>query len=187
MTTPTRPGFDPSRLAAARAQIRGLLVATAVSGIVVGVIALVWPGPTLLVVAVLFGISLIVTGAYRLTFAVLTHELSTGIRVLFGALGALIVLAGIICLLDPAESLVLLAVMVGIGWIFQGIHDLTSHRSGTHGAPRWVMIGSAVVSIVAGIVVIALPGLAIGTFLLVGAILLIIVSVVNLITLPRRA
>lgn len=182
----SRSGFDPSRLAAARAQIRGLLIATAVLGIVVGVIALVWPGPTLLVVAVLFGISLIVTGAYRLSVAFVAHGLSTGMRLLFGALGAIILIAGVIGLFDPAESLILLALMIGIGWIVQGVHDLASHSTGTHGTPRWIMIGSGIVSVVAGVVVITLPGLAIGTFLVIGAILLIVVSAVNLVTLPRR-
>ena len=178
--------LDVDRLSAARARIRGLLVATAVLGIVVGVIALVWPGPTLVVVAVLFGISLIVTGVYRLSVAFLAPGLSTGIRVLFGGLGLLIVLAGLLCLSDPAESLVLLAIVIGVSWIVQGVHDLVSRRVDTHGVPHWLMIASAVVSILAGVVVIALPGLAIGTFLVVGAILLIVVSVINLITIPRR-
>lgn len=178
--------LDVDRLAAARARIRGFLVATAVLGVVVGVIALVWPGPTLLVVAVLFGISLIVTGVYRLSVAFLAPGLSTGVRVLFGVLGLLIVLAGVLCLSDPAESLVLLAIVIGVSWIVQGVHDLLSRRVDTHGVPHWLMIASAVVSILAGVVVITLPGLAIGTFLVVGAILLIVVSVINLVTIPRR-
>ena len=52
--------------------------------------------------------------------------------------------------------------------------------------PRWVLVVSGVVSIIAGIVVITLPGLAIGTFITFGASLLIVVSVVNLLTLPRK-
>lgn len=183
----TTTGSDRSeRLAAARARLRGLLVATAVLGVVVGLIALVWPGPTLLVVAVLFGISLVVTGAYRLSVAFLAPGLSAGVRAVFGVLGLVILVAGVLCLADPAESLVLLAIVIGVSWIMQGVHDLVSRRVDTHGVPHWLMIASAVVSILAGVVVIALPGLAISTFLVVGAILLIVVSVINLITIPRR-
>ncbi|MGZ8177364.1 HdeD family acid-resistance protein [Williamsia sp. SKLECPSW1] len=178
--------IGPDRLAAARARLRGLLVSVAVLGIVMGIIALVWPGPTLLVVAVLFGISLIVTGAYRLSVAFLAPGLSTGVRAVFGVLGLVILVAGVVCLADPAESLVLLAVVIGVGWIIQGVHDLVSHRVDTNGVPHWVMIGSGVVSVLAGVVVITLPGLAISTFLVVGAILLIVVSAINLITVPRR-
>ncbi len=190
MTTPTAspqfPGTPhvPDQL---RNALRGSLIATAVLGIVLGVIALAWPGPTLLVVAVLFGISLIVTGIYRLSIAFFASAAPGGVRAFYGVVGAFILIAGVVCLIDPAESLVLLAAVIGVGWIFQGVHDLMSQRSGSHNVPKWFMIGSGVVSILAGIVVITLPGLAIGTFLIVGAILLIVVSVVNLLTLPRKA
>lgn len=189
MSTPTPsaqfPGGThvPDQL---RNAVRASLVTTAVLGIVLGVIALVWPGPTLLVVAILFGVSLIVTGAYRLAIAFFASAAPGGVRVFYGVVGAIILVAGIICLFDPAESLVLLAVVIGVGWIFQGVHDLMSQRSGSHNVPKWFLIGSGVISIIAGIVVITLPGLAIGTFITFGAILLIVVSVVNLLTLPRK-
>ncbi|SIR65594.1 HdeD family acid-resistance protein [Williamsia sterculiae] len=174
-----------SGLDALRARIRGPLIGAAVLGILLGIIALVWPGPTLLVVAVLFGISLIVAGGFRVSVAVFGTALPSGLRALFGVLGVLIIIVGIICLFDPAESLVLLALTIGIGWIFQGVHELMSDRP--LGAPRWLTIASGVISILAGIVVIASPALAVGTFLTLGAILLIVVSVANLCTLARRA
>jgi hypothetical protein len=43
-----------------------------------------------------------------------------------------------------------------------------------------------VVSIVAGVAAFLLPGLAVATFLIFGAVLLIAVSVSTLLTLPRR-
>ncbi|MBJ7289634.1 DUF308 domain-containing protein [Williamsia sp.] len=183
MTTPTTSPHFPDQI---RNAVRAGLISTSVLGIVLGIIALVWPGPTLLVVAVLFGISLILTGAYRLSIAFSAKGLPTGLRVVFGVVGAIILIAGVLCLFDPAESLVLLAIVIGVGWIFQGVHDLMSDRAGTHNVPRWVLVLSGAISIIAGIVVITLPGLAIGTFITFGAILLIVVSVVNLLTLPRK-
>lgn len=97
------------------------------------------------------------------------------------------VIVGIICLADAAGTLVFLAVLIGIAWIFNGVHDLMSGFAGATHAPRWMAIVAGVVSIIAGIVVFALPGLAIATFVTVGAILLIVVSFATLFALPRRA
>lgn len=169
-----------------RNAVRAGLIASAVIGIIIGIVALIWPEPTLVVVAVLFGITLIFTGIYRLTMAFSAKLLPTGLRVFLGLMGAIILIAGIVCLFNPAESLVLLAIVIGISWIFQGIQEIAAGLGGALYAPKWFLIGSGVISLIAGIVVLFLPGAAITTFLIVGAILLIVVSVVTLLTLPRE-
>ncbi|MFJ6094599.1 HdeD family acid-resistance protein [Williamsia muralis] len=170
-----------------RNAVRAGLIASAIIGIIVGIVALVWPEPTLLVVALLFGITLIFTGVYRLTVAFSAKLLPTSMRVFFGIMGAIVLIAGIICLFNPGESLVLLAIVIGVGWIFQGAQEIAAGLAGAHYAPKWFLIGSGVFSVVAGIIVLFLPGAAIATFLIVGAILLVVVSVVTLLTLPRAA
>lgn len=169
-----------------RNAVRAGLIATAVIGIIIGIVALIWPEPTLVVVAVLFGITLIFTGIYRLSMAFSAKLLPTGLRVFLGLMGAIILIAGIVCLFNPAESLVLLAIVIGISWIFQGIQEIAAGFGGALYAPKWFLIGSGVISLIAGIVVLFLPGAAVTTFLIVGAILLIVVSVVTLLTLPRE-
>ena len=111
--------------------------------------------------------------------------LPTGLRVFLGVMGAIILIAGIICLFHPGESLLLLAIVIGVGWIFQGVQEVAAGLAGAHYAPKWFLIGSGAFSIIAGIVVLCLPSVAIATFLIVGAILLVIVSVITLFTLPR--
>ncbi|MBT0567431.1 HdeD family acid-resistance protein [Williamsia sp. CHRR-6] len=167
-----------------RSAVRTGLIVNAVIGIVLGIIALVWPGPTLLVVAITFGVALLFLGVYRLVSAFAATGVSGWTRVLFAIFGTIIFVAGFVALVHPGSSLTLLALMIGIGWIFDGVYDLVTDRSGWYHAPRWLIILSGIVSILAGVVVIALPGLAIGTFLIFGAILLIVVSVVSLFTLP---
>ncbi|MDV7132892.1 HdeD family acid-resistance protein [Williamsia muralis] len=170
-----------------RNAVRAGLIASAIIGIIVGIVALVWPEPTLLVVALLFGITLIFTGVYRLTVAFSAKLLPTSMRVFFGIMGAIVLIAGIICLFNPGESLVLLAIVIGVGWIFQGVQEIAAGLAGAHYAPKWFLIGSGAFSVIAGIIVLFLPGAAIATFLIVGAILLVVVSVVTLLTLPRAA
>jgi uncharacterized membrane protein HdeD (DUF308 family) len=165
---------------------RRWVIGAAVAGIVLGIVALFWPGATLLTVAILFGSYLIVSGVFRLTIAFTAQRLSRGVRWLFGILGGLVIVAGIFCLSNPARSLIVLAFVIGFGWIIEGIADITDGAMGTTAAPRWLAVVSGVVSVIAGVVIFFLPGLAIATFVLLGAILLIAVSVTTLLTLPRK-
>src|SRR6201986_1878017 len=58
-----------------------------VVSIVAGVLALAWPGPTLVVLAVLFGIELIVWGIYRLVGAITFGDESGGGPGAWGGVG----------------------------------------------------------------------------------------------------
>lgn len=169
-----------------RKTMRGTLIAVAVIGILLGIIALLWPGATLLTVAILFGSYLVVTGIFRVIAAITTDSLSGGVRWLLGILGVLVVIAGVFCLANPFDTLIVLAFVIGFGWILDGLVDITAGVTGTTPAPRWLAIVSGVVSIIAGIVVFMLPGLAVTTFVVFGAILLIVVSATTLLTLPFR-
>ncbi|MBX3079510.1 MAG: DUF308 domain-containing protein [Cryobacterium sp.] len=166
--------------------MKGTLIAVSIIGIILGILALVWPGATLLTVAILFGSYLIAAGVFRVSAAITADSLSAGVRWLLGILGVLIIVAGIISLANPFRSLIVLAFVIGIGWILDGIVDIGAGAAGTTRGPRWLAVVSGVVSIIAGIVIFLLPGLAIATFILFGAILLIVVSATTLLTLPFR-
>ena len=167
--------------------MKGTLIAVSVIGIILGIIALVWPGATLLTIAILFGSYLIAVGVFRVSAAITTDSLSGGLRWVLGILGVLVIVAGIISLANPFSSLTVLAFVIGFGWILDGMTDITAGATGNTLAPRWLVIVSGVVSIIAGIVVFMLPGLAIATFVVFGAILLIVVSATTLLTLPFRS
>ena len=164
---------------------RGELVAVAVIGLVLGIVAMIWPGATLVTIAIIFGIYLVASGVFRITVAFLAHDSTTGMRWLTGILGLLVVAAGVYCLASPGRSLVVLAFVIGFGWIAEGIIDIYAGIQGIV-SPRWLAIVSGVISLVAGIVTFTLPGLAVQAFLIFGAILLIVVSVSTLLTLPRK-
>jgi uncharacterized membrane protein HdeD (DUF308 family) len=165
---------------------RSQLVVVAVVGLVLGVIGLFFPGATLLTVAILFGIYLIVSGVFRVTAAFLVDTASTGLRWLTGIAGVLVLAAGVICLANPFQSLIVLAVVIGIGWIAEGVVDLVA---GVRGAvhPRWFAYLSGIVSIAAGVAMFVLPAAGILSLVVIGSILLIVVSLTTLLTLPRVA
>lgn len=164
---------------------RGQLMAVAVIGLVLGIIGLLYPGATLLTVAVLFGIYLIASGMYRITAAFVANNLDTPMRWVTGPLGLLVMIAGILCLSNPFQSLIALALVVGIGWILEGIVDLVGGVRGTiH--PRWFGWVSGIVSMAAGVAMFVLPAAGIFSLVAIGAILMIVVSLTTLLTLPRK-
>jgi len=179
---PIAPGLLPGRILTLH---RGEIVAIAVVGLVLGIIALVWPGATLVTIAIVFGLYLVLSGLFRVSVAIFSSTSGALWRVLGAVLGVLLVAAGVYCLVNPAQSLAVLAWVIGFGWIAEGIIDVMAGVQGLV-SPTWLAIVSGVVSIIAGIVTFTLPSLAIQTFLVFGAILLIVVSVTTLLTLPRK-
>lgn len=165
---------------------RGMVVASAISAIALGVAALVWPGATLITVALLFGASLVVSGIVRLAIAFTSDTLSTGVRWFVGIMGVFIIVAGIIALNNLAQSLIVLAFVIGFGWIFDGIAAIAGGITGRTALPRWLAIVSGLISIIGGIVIITIPGLAIAAFVIFGGWILIAIGVATLFSLPPK-
>lgn len=165
---------------------RGQIIAVAVIGLLLGVIGLLFPGATLLTVAILFGSFLVATGIFRIMAAVIASELTPTMRWVSGVLGVLIVIAGIICLADPFGSLIVLAIIIGLGWIADGIVDFAA---GLRRAvrPRWFGYVSGIVSIAAGVAMFVLPAAGLAALVTIGSVLLIIVSLTTLLMIPRKA
>lgn len=181
-TEPQVQGSLPGGLLALH---RGEVVAIAVVGLVLGVVALLWPDATLLTVAVVFGLYLLMSGVFRLSVAVLSRTSGRGWRWLGAVLGVLLVAAGAYCLANPLQSLGVLAWVIGFGWVAEGVIDIMAGMQGL-ASPGWLAIVSGAVSLVAGVVTFTLPGLALAAFVTFGAVLLIVVSVTTLLTLPRK-
>jgi uncharacterized membrane protein HdeD (DUF308 family) len=184
MTTPTTDQPSGPTTISVLALHRGQLIAVSIVGIVLGLIGLFLPTVALLFVAIVFGIFLVASGIFRINAALLTHGLPGGIRWLSGILGLLIVAAGVICLADPFGTLIVLAFLIGIGWIANGISDIMGAVQGSvH--PRWFGWVAGLISILAGIVMFVLPAAGLKTFVLIGSILLIIVALSALLNTPR--
>src|SRR5216684_7810671 len=86
---------DPADMVVRVGRHWGWVLAFGVVTLLVGVAALVWPGRTLIVVAVLFGIQLIVAGVFRFVAAFASDDLTGGTRVLLALLGVLSLVIGL--------------------------------------------------------------------------------------------
>jgi uncharacterized membrane protein HdeD (DUF308 family) len=165
---------------------RGWLVAVAVIALLLGIVGLLFPGASLLTIAIVFGVYLTAAGVYRLVSAFTPGAASGGVRVLVGLIGVLVLVTGIMALSNPFGTIFALGVVIGIGWILEGVGHLALLSSSGSGKRPWQLIVGAVIDIIAGIVMLLLPGAGLQSLILVGSVLLIVLAVVALVNLPSR-
>ncbi|MEU0372910.1 HdeD family acid-resistance protein [Streptomyces sp. NPDC006283] len=131
------------------------IMGSAVATLVPGVLMLVWPDATLHVLAVLVGLYLLVTGGFR--FVAVFGRQEHGERLPGLLLAVLYILAGVLCLRNPLQTIAALSLIVGAVWLVSGVLTLYTAVVAKDLPHRGVVLGVAVLGIVAGIVVLALP------------------------------
>lgn len=131
------------------------ILGSAIATLVPGLLVLVWPDETLHVLAVLIGLYLLVAGAFRFVSVFAWH--APGERLLGVLMAVLYVLAGVLCLRHPLQTIAALSLIVGVVWLVTGILTLYTAITAEDLPHRAFVLGAAVVAIVAGIVVLALP------------------------------
>lgn len=149
-----------------------------VVAVILGICLLVWPGKTLMVATVVLGIYFLISGIVRIVSSIVELGLPGGWRVLGIIIGILLVIGGIIVLKNVTLSTPLLAIMftliVGVGWMMEGIMTLTESW-GTPNAGWAIFYG--IISIIAGFILLWMPGVSTVWLILYGAIALIIIGI----------
>ncbi|MEV7046661.1 HdeD family acid-resistance protein [Amycolatopsis sp. NPDC051061] len=143
----------------------------AVRGVVAvlfGLFALIWPAATVLVLAILYGVYAIVDGVGGLMQAFRPGD--AGHRAAYGVLGALGIIAGILVLVWPGITVLLLALLVGLWAIVTGVAEIAAAirlRKQINGEAFLVAAGA--LSVIAGVLIVINPiAGAFGIALLVG-------------------
>ena len=137
-----------------------LVIAEGALGAVLGVLVLAWPGPTATVLAVLFGIHLLVAGVLQF-LAAFSEAGRPGSRGLSCVLGTTSFLVGLLCLREPLQTLAVLGLLIGVAWTLGGIIRVVQGIVAERGATRGWQIASGMVWVVAGGVVLVYPGASI--------------------------
>lgn len=154
-----------------------------VSGILalaLGILTLVWPGISILVAAIVFGLYLLITGVAQVVFAFSLH-VSAGGRVLLFISGAAALILAVLAFRhfgkDPYTAILLLAIWIGVGFIFRGVATTVSAISDPTLPGRGWAIFLGVISLLAGIVMIASPFESIAILALVVGVWLVVIGV----------
>jgi uncharacterized membrane protein HdeD (DUF308 family) len=162
----------------------GWVLAFGIVTVLVGLLVLVWPGRTLIVVAVLFGIQLVVMGIFRFASA-FGHDLTAGTRTLFALLGVFSLIVGLYALRHVLITVLALALLLGIFWIISGSVELFNALSNRGMEGRGWAIASGILGILAGIVVLVYPAPSLLVLALVLGIWLLVFGIMEIVAAFR--
>lgn len=153
-------------------------VIAGVIAVVAGILVLVYPGRTLLLLELAFGIFLIVLGLLRILAAILIEGGTAGQRWVQVLIGVLAILAGIFVATTPGFGLKTLALIFAIYLLVSGL--LALYAAGRTPDGRGWNIARGLLGLLAGVVVIAQPGIGLVTLAVIGAIYLMLAGVVEI-------
>ncbi len=132
---------------------------TLVSGVlslILGALVLAWPGKSVLVAAIAFGVYLLITGIAQVVFAFGLH-VAAGSRILLFISGAASLILAVLAFRHFGDAVLLLAIWIGIGFIFRGVATTVSAISDPALPGRGWSIFVGLISLVAGMIVMAAP------------------------------
>jgi len=135
--------------------------AAAVVFLAVGVMLLVWPNVSLTVIAILIGAALVVAGLRRLWDGFTDHSDSSAMRVGNVILGLLAIVVGLYCLRHHALTLLVVAFVVGVFWIIQGITDIAVAASMGTMPGRGLLAVTGVFALGAGLITVFWPAITV--------------------------
>ncbi len=143
-------------------------LASGILSLILGIVVLAWPGISVLIAAVAFGVYLVMTGVAQVMFAFSLHVLA-GSRILLFVSGAASLILAVLAFrhFGQGYAVLLLAIWVGVGFIFRGVATTVSAISDPTLPGRVWSIFVGVISLIAGIVVMASPFESILTLALV--------------------
>jgi uncharacterized membrane protein HdeD (DUF308 family) len=135
----------------------GWIVAYGVATVLAGVVAILLPSSTLVVIAIIFAVQLLVGAVYQFVFAFAIPNESGWLRALVAVLSVFSFVVALYLLGRVGLTLLVLATLVGIYWIALGIIELfvAIGRTGVQGR-AWIAI-TGILSILAGGVIVISP------------------------------
>lgn len=158
----------------------GLLLVFGILSLAIGVIALVWPGKTVVVFAIFFGAWLLVSGIFQVIEA-FSSGLDGGARAMYAISGVCGIILGLMCFRGALQAAEIFALLLGLAWLIRGVLTFVTGLTakGTSGR-GWVIFGG-VVLFLGGVVILVWPAISLVTLALVAGIWLIVFGVVEII------
>ncbi len=156
----------------------GLVAAMGVASVILGLLAMFYPGATVVTIGIFFAAWLFVSGAYEVVTS-FTRDGDTGSRVLHAIIGVLAVIVGFALLRTPFQSVEVFIFVLGIFWLIQGIMTFVAAFAVKQGR-NWRLF-SGILGIVAGIIILVYPITSAVTLAFIGGFWLVILGVTQVI------
>lgn len=148
--------------------------------LVLGVVLATRPSGSLAVIAVLLGVTMIVSGVFHIVRALDGRENS---RVWRGISGVVFILAGLALIRHLDFSVALIGLFIGFTWVIQGVLTLMEVVSAARGRSEigWSLL-FGVISLIAGIVVISSPIASVTTLTIFMGVWFIVMGVMQMVS-----
>jgi uncharacterized membrane protein HdeD (DUF308 family) len=133
------------------------MLGMALASLLPGIVVLAWPDETLHVLAVIVGLQLLVAAGFRFVTAFSRDGDRGGGRVTAVLVAVVLVLAGVLSLRHPLQTIAALSLIVGVCWLLSGLltaFAAIADRDLTH---RGLAFAAGALGIVAGVVVLGYP------------------------------
>jgi uncharacterized membrane protein HdeD (DUF308 family) len=146
--------------------------------LILGLIVSFHPSTSLNVIAVLIGLLLVISGIFHL---IRVFDSVEAHRIWLGIAGLLLIVIGVVLIRHLHLTVALMGLIIGITWIVQGISALATAVAGGPGEGRgwWIFFG--IISLIAGIVVTAVPTSSVTTIAVLVGIWFIIMGLFEII------
>ncbi|MGW1375071.1 HdeD family acid-resistance protein [Streptomyces sp. NPDC002446] len=154
--TPQRGPADPQEVLAGIGGSWHWALGFALATLLPGIVVLVWPDETLQVLAVIIGLYLLVAGGFRFVTA-FSRDGERGGRVPMVLVALVSVLAGVLVLRHPLQTIAALSLIVGVCWLLSGLliaFAAIADRNLTH---RGLAFAAGALAVVAGVAVLGYP------------------------------
>lgn len=137
-----------------------LVLLRGVLAVIFGIMALVWPGITVLALVLVWGVYAVADGVAEIGIGIRGAEgLSTAGRWILVILGVFGVVAGIVAFVWPGITALVLAYLIGIWAIIIGIGEISAAiRLRKEIDNEWLMALSGLLAVVLGLIIVIAPG-----------------------------
>ena len=122
--------------------------------LVIGILVVVWPSETLKVLTILFALQLFVMGIYSL---VKSFSRDNEHKVLTVFLGLFSIIVALIMVRNIAATIAVVGFILGVYWIIHGIVEFVMSVGDKTYPSRGFTIFMSIITVIAGIVVVAWP------------------------------
>ncbi|MFM0049609.1 HdeD family acid-resistance protein [Caballeronia grimmiae] len=160
-----------------------MLALRGAAGILFGLLALFWPGLTLLLLVAMFAAYALIGGIAAVSAAIRNRSIRTDWWIPL-LLGLCMIASGVIALAAPGVTALVLITLMGANAIVTGVFDLIAWvRLKRRGRTQWLLLCIGSLSILFGIFVLVYPGAGalalvwmIGTYAIVTGTLLLVLG-----------
>jgi uncharacterized membrane protein HdeD (DUF308 family) len=170
---------DPGDVLEAVGRSWGWLLMLGVFTLLFGVVLLVWPGKTLVVIAAFLGIYLLLSGIFQIVAGFATSGLDGGMRALAIVAGIVSVLLGLFAFRSITHSVVLLVLLIGFGWLFRGLVRMIAAIADKTTVARGWQIAEGLLGALAGVVILVWPAPSLQVLAWVSGVIFVLLGLIE--------